>query len=73
MSSNILSEPVDVSKFGMIWAGAQKNIAPAGVTIVIVREDLIGFAGKDVPTYLDYKIHSENDSMYNDECGICNR
>ncbi|MCI8347857.1 MAG: 3-phosphoserine/phosphohydroxythreonine transaminase [Firmicutes bacterium] len=65
MSSNILSEPVDVSKFGMIWAGAQKNIAPAGVTIVIVREDLIGFAGKDVPTYLDYKIHSENDSMYN--------
>lgn len=65
MSSNILSEPVDVSKFGMIWAGAQKNIAPAGVTIVIVREDLIGFAGKEVPTYLDYKIHSENGSMYN--------
>lgn len=65
MSSNILSEPVDVSKFGIIWAGAQKNIAPAGVTIVIVREDLIGFAGKEVPTYLDYKIHSENDSMYN--------
>lgn len=65
MSSNILSEPVDVSKFGIIWAGAQKNIAPAGVTIVIVREDLIGFAGKEVPTYLDYKIHSENGSMYN--------
>lgn len=65
MSSNILSMPVDVSKFGLIWAGAQKNVGPAGVTIVIVREDLIGYAGKNVPTYLDYKIHEENGSMYN--------
>lgn len=65
MSSNILSEPVDVSKFGIIWAGAQKNVGPAGVTIVIVREDLIGHAPKEVPTYLDYKVHDENDSMYN--------
>lgn len=65
MSSNILSRPVDVSKFGVIWAGAQKNVGPAGVTIVIIREDLIGFAGKEVPTYLDYKIHDENGSMYN--------
>lgn len=65
MSSNILSEEIDVSKFGMIWAGAQKNVGPAGVTIVIVREDLIGFAGAEVPTYLDYKIHADNGSMYN--------
>ena len=65
MSSNILSEEVDVSKFGIIWAGAQKNVAPAGVTIVIIREDLIGHADESVPTYLDYKIHDENGSMYN--------
>lgn len=65
MSSNILSTPVDVSKFGIIWAGAQKNVGPAGVTIVIVREDLIGNADESVPTYLDYKVHADNDSMYN--------
>ena len=65
MSSNILSEELDVSKFGMIWAGAQKNVAPAGVTIVIIREDLIGHAPAEIPTYLDYKIHDENGSMYN--------
>ena len=65
MSSNILSEEIDVSRFGMIWAGAQKHVGPAGVTIVIVREDLIGFAGAEVPTYLDYKIHADNGSMYN--------
>ena len=65
MSSDILSHPVDVSKFGLIWAGAQKNVAPAGVTIVIIREDLIGFAPENCPVYLDYKIHAEKDSMYN--------
>ncbi len=65
MSSCILSEEVDVTRFGLIYAGAQKNIAPAGVTIVIIREDLIGFAPKDAPVYLDYKIHVENGSMYN--------
>lgn len=65
MSSCILSEEVDVTKFGMIYAGAQKNIAPAGVTIVIIREDLIGFAPEETPTYLDYKIHAEGGSMYN--------
>lgn len=65
MSSNILSEPVDVSKFGIIWAGAQKNVGPAGMTIVIIREDLIGHAREEVPAYLDYKIHADNDSMYN--------
>ncbi|MCI7412428.1 MAG: 3-phosphoserine/phosphohydroxythreonine transaminase [Clostridiales bacterium] len=65
MSSCILSEEVDVSRFGVIWAGAQKNVAPAGVTIVIIREDLIGFAPGDTPVYLDYKTHAEKDSMYN--------
>jgi phosphoserine aminotransferase len=65
MSSTILSRPVDVSKFGLIYAGAQKNIGPAGITVVIVREDLLGKAGKAVPTMLDYKIHADNDSMYN--------
>ena len=65
MSSNILSEVVDVNKFGVIWAGAQKNVGPAGATIVIIREDLIGNADESVPTYLDYKVHAENDSMYN--------
>lgn len=65
MSSCILSEEIDVSKFGIIYAGAQKNIGPSGVTIVIAREDLIGFAGETVPTYLDYKIHADKDSMYN--------
>ncbi len=65
MSSCILSEPVDVSKFGLIYAGAQKNVAPAGVTIVIVREDLIGHAREDIPTVMDYKVQAENGSMYN--------
>ncbi len=65
MSSNILSRPIDVSKYGLIYAGAQKNIGPAGLTIVIVREDLIGQTVAGTPTMLDYKTHSENDSMYN--------
>jgi phosphoserine aminotransferase len=65
MSSTILSRPIDVSKFGLIYAGAQKNIGPAGVTLVIVREDLIGQVAPGTPTMLDYKTHSENDSMYN--------
>lgn len=65
MSSNILSETIDVSKFGLIYAGAQKNIGPAGLTIVIVREDLIGSAREGTPTMLDYKVHADNDSMYN--------
>jgi phosphoserine aminotransferase len=65
MSSNILSRPVDVSKFGLIYAGAQKNIGPAGLTIVIVREDLVGHADPRLPTMLDYKTHADNGSMYN--------
>ena len=65
MSSCILSEAVDVSKFALIYAGAQKNIGPAGTTIVIIREDFLGKATADVPAYLDYKIHADNDSAYN--------
>jgi phosphoserine aminotransferase len=64
-SSCILSEPLDVSKFGVIYAGAQKNIGPAGLTVVIIREDLIGRALPGTPTMLDYKTHAENDSLYN--------
>ncbi len=65
MSSCILSEETDVSRFGLIYAGAQKNIGPAGVTIVIIRDDLIGYAGEQVPTYLDYKVHADSGSIYN--------
>ena len=65
LSSCILSEPVDVSKFGVIYAGAQKNMAPAGLTVVIIREDLLGKARKETPTMLDYKVMADNGSMYN--------
>jgi phosphoserine aminotransferase len=65
MSSTILSRPIDVNQFGLIYAGAQKNIGPAGLTIVIVREDLIGAAREGTPTLLDYKVAADNDSMYN--------
>ena len=65
ISSCILSEPFDVTKFGLVYAGAQKNIAPAGLTVVIVREDLIGNARPDTPTMLNYKIMADSESMYN--------
>ena len=65
MSSDILSRPVDVSKFGIIYAGAQKNMAPAGLTVVIVREDLAGSALPYTPKMLDYQIMIDKDSMYN--------
>ena len=65
MSSSILSEPVDVSKFGVIYAGAQKNMGPAGLTVVIIRKDLIGDPREGTPTMFTYKIHAENGSMYN--------
>lgn len=65
MSSTLLSRPIDVSKFGIIYAGAQKNIGPAGLTMVIIREDLIGKTIPGIPTMLDYKIHADNGSMYN--------
>ncbi len=65
MSSNIMSRPVDVSKYGLIYAGAQKNIGPAGLTIVIVRDDLIGQALACTPSAFDYKTQADNDSMFN--------
>ena len=65
MSSCILSQEVDVSKFGVIYAGAQKNVAPAGLTIVIVRNDLLGNASPICPTMLNYSIQAKNDSLYN--------
>ena len=65
MSSCILSEPIDVKKFGLIYAGAQKNMGPAGLTVVIIRKDLIGEPREGTPTMFTYKIHAENGSMYN--------
>ena len=65
MSSCITSEPVDVTKFGVIYAGAQKNMAPAGLTVVIIRKDLIGETREGTPTMLAYSTHAENGSMYN--------
>lgn len=65
MSSNIASKPIDISKYALIYAGAQKNIAPAGVTIVIIRKDLLTNVDKNIPVMYDYKIQSDNDSMYN--------
>jgi phosphoserine aminotransferase len=65
MSSNILSRPVDVAKYGLIYGGAQKNIGPAGLTIVIVRDDLIGHALPITPSAFDYQQQAENDSMLN--------
>ncbi|HAW60926.1 MAG TPA: 3-phosphoserine/phosphohydroxythreonine transaminase [Pseudomonas sp.] len=65
MSSDILSRPIDVSKFGLIYAGAQKNIGPSGLVVVIVREELLGHARSTCPTMLDYKIAADNGSMYN--------
>jgi phosphoserine aminotransferase len=65
MSSTILSRPIDVSKFGIIYAGAQKNIGPAGLTIVIIRDDLLGKAAENTPTMFNYVTHAETGSMYN--------
>ena len=65
MSSCILSEPIDVSRFALLYAGAQKNMAPAGLTVVIIREDMIGEPMDITPTMFQYKIHADNGSMYN--------
>jgi len=65
MSSNILSKPIDVSKFGLIYAGAQKNIGPSGLSVVIVRDDLLEFAMSETPTFLHYKTMATYNSMYN--------
>lgn len=65
MSSDILSRKIDVSKFGLIFAGAQKNLGPAGVTLVIIREDLLDRTPENTPTMLSYKTHADKDSMFN--------
>jgi phosphoserine aminotransferase len=65
MSSTILSRPLDVSKFGMIYAGAQKNIGPSGLVVVIIRKDLLGKARKETPTMMNYQVFADNASMYN--------
>ncbi len=65
MSSDMFSRPFDAEQFGLIYAGAQKNIGPAGVTVVIVRRDLIGRSGRKLPSMFDYRLHDENGSMYN--------
>ena len=65
VSSCILSEPIDVSRFGVLYAGAQKNMAPAGLTVVIIREDLIGHARDMTPTMFNYQTHADADSMFN--------
>ncbi|WP_298061529.1 3-phosphoserine/phosphohydroxythreonine transaminase [uncultured Rikenella sp.] len=65
MSSDILSRPVDVSKYGLIYGGAQKNLGPAGVTFVIVRNDILGKVSRPIPTMLDYRTHVEGGSMFN--------
>jgi phosphoserine aminotransferase len=65
MSSDFLSRPVDVAKYAIIYAGAQKNLGPAGVTAVIIRDDVLGKVERAIPSMLDYKVHIENESMYN--------
>lgn len=65
MSSSILSEEIDITKFGLLFAGAQKNLGPAGVTVVIIRDDLLGKAMDITPTMLRYDIHAKNNSLYN--------
>ena len=65
MSSDILSKPIDVSQFGLIYAGAQKNMGPAGVTLVIIRKDLVGANYRTLPTMMDYETHVAKDSMFN--------
>jgi phosphoserine aminotransferase len=64
-SSDMFSRPIDVSRYGLIYAGAQKNLGPSGVTLVIIREDLLARSSKSLPTMLNYAVHAENGSMYN--------
>jgi phosphoserine aminotransferase len=65
MSSDIMSRAIDVSKFGLIYAGAQKNMGPAGSTVVIVREDILGKVNRQIPSMLDYRVHIKGESMFN--------
>ena len=65
MSSDIFSRPVDVSKYSVIYGGAQKNLAPAGVAFVIVKEDILGKVTRPLPSMLDYRVHIKAESMFN--------
>ena len=65
MSSDIFSRKIDVSKFDLIYAGAQKNMGPAGTTLVIIKDKILGNTGRKIPTMLDYNIHISKDSMFN--------
>ncbi len=65
MSSDIFSRPIDISKYDLIYAGAQKNLAPAGLTLVIVKDEVLGKTGRVIPTMLDYKVHIDNGTMFN--------
>jgi phosphoserine aminotransferase len=65
MSSDIFSCPIDIEKYGLIYAGAQKNMGPAGVTVLIIRNDMLGKAGREIPTMMDYRTHIKGESMYN--------
>jgi phosphoserine aminotransferase len=65
MSSDIFSRPINVADYGLIYAGAQKNLGPAGVTLVIVKDELLGKTGRDIPSMLDYQIHADKESMFN--------
>ena len=65
MSSDIFSKKIDINKFGLIYAGAQKNMGPAGTTLIIVKNEILGKNGRDIPTMLDYQKHIEKESMFN--------
>lgn len=65
MSSDIFSRELDFSKFGIIYAGAQKNMGPAGVSLVVIKKDILGKTGRDIPSYLDYQLHIDRESMFN--------
>ena len=65
MSSDILSRPVPFEKFGMIYAGAQKNLGPSGLAVVIIRDDMLNRCPDNITAYLDYRIHADKDSLYN--------
>ena len=71
MSSDLLSRPLDIKKYGVIYAGAQKNVGPAGVTVVIVREDLLGKTGRELPTMVDYRTHIGKGSLFNTPPVVC--
>ena len=71
MSSDIFSRKIDVNKFGLIYAGAQKNLGPAGATLVIVKDEILGKSERDIPSMLDYRTHIDKKSMFNTLLFFC--